>query len=449
MATEGLSFDELAEATREPVPRIRHWDKLGLLPRDGAAFRSDALGRARLVSFAVRRGITAEAIARACEGDDVIGRFLDLIAGTDPRQTHSVAEAASAAGLDEAVVRRLWVASGLGDQPEAFDEDLENLRVFAFALEAGMPIDALLQLVRVLNDALTRVAEAETRLFHFYVHERLRAEGLTGTELDAATEQVSAPLEGLVEPAVLYFHRKAWQRAMREDMVLHLAEDVAGDDGAIGQMTVAVLFVDLANFTPMTEAMGDTAAAVVIERFSHLVREAASECDGRVLKQIGDEFMLVFPSGTQVVSCGRSIMAKAAVEQQFPDVRLGAHSGVALYREGDYLGTTVNVAARVTSQATRGQFLVTDTVRRELDADEAVDSIGWRALKGVSDEIELFEVGSSRAPRPVDPVCGMVIDPEACLVTLEWRSERVFFCSEACRDRFVADPGRYGQPASS
>lgn len=257
---------------------------------------------------------------------------------------------------------------------------------------------------------------------------------------------MSTPLQDLVEPAVLYFHRKAWQRATREDMVLHLAEDVVNDDGAVGRMTVAVLFVDLANFTPMTEAMGDTAAAVVIERFSDLVREAASECDGRVLKQIGDEFMLVFPSGVQAVSCGRSIMAKAAAEEQFPDVRLGAHSGVALYREGDYLGTTVNVAARVASQATRGQFLVTDPVRTELDGDGALESVGRRALKGVSEVVELFEVVAPRAARPVDPVCGMVIDPAACLVTLDWSGERVFFCSEACRDRFVADPDRYGQP---
>ena len=72
-----------------------------------------------------------------------------------------------------------------------------------------MPADALVQLERMYNDALTRVAEAETRLLQFYVHQRLGGEGLAGSELEAATEQMSAPLRGLVEPAVLYFHRKA------------------------------------------------------------------------------------------------------------------------------------------------------------------------------------------------------------------------------------------------
>lgn len=445
-----MSLRGLAEAVHEPLERAQHWEELGLLPHEGDLFEPDALDRARLISFAVRRGITAESIAQACDHHDVIGRFAKLIAGTEPRTARTLDDAARSVGLDELFVRRLWVASGLGDQPEAFDEDVEMLRTVALALEGGMPGDALLQLTRVLNDALTRVAESETRLFHFYVHERLRAEGLTGVELDAATDQVSAPLQTLVEPAVLYFHRKAWSRATREDMMLHLVEDVGGDDEAVGRMTVAVLFVDLASFTLMTEAMGDTAAAVVVERFSDLVREAAGECDGRILKQIGDEFMLVFASGTQTVRCGRSIMAKASAEQQFPDVRLGAHSGVALYREGDYVGATVNVAARVASQATPGQFLVTDAIRRELGTDDAaVTPVGSRSLKGVSDEVDLFEVSLPRPAHPVDPVCGMVIGPEACLVTLDWRGERVVFCSATCRDRFASEPARFRRAGGS
>lgn len=183
--------------------------------------------------------------------------------------------------------------------------------------------------------------------------------------------------------------------------------------------------------------MGDTAAATVIGRFSDLVREAASECDGRVLKQIGDEFMLVFSSGMQAVSCGRSIMAKAAAEDQFPDVRLGAHSGDALYREGDYLGTTVNVAARVASEATRGQFLITGAVRCDLEEGDAVTSVGARTLKGVSETVELFEVRSAHASRPVDPVCGMVIDLKRV-----WSrsSETKAACSSAPRRAAIDSP---------
>jgi len=183
----------------------------------------------------------------------------------------------------------------------------------------------------------------------------------------------------------------------------------------------------------------------VVERFSHLVREAAGASDGRVLKQIGDEFMLVFPSSTQATACGSSIMAKVAGEDQFPDVRLGAHAGHALYRDGDYLGGTVNVAARVASQAVRGQFLVTDLIRQEIAAESGITfkAAGRRSLKGVGDEVELFEVVWSRPDRPVDPVCGMAIDPESGALTLEWRGAALRFCSPACHDRFVENPALY------
>ncbi len=439
MSDEPVSIEALAEAVREPVEQIRHWQGLGLLGGEGSSLTSDAIERARLVSFAVRRGIAAEAIAE--QSEDVIGRFIELT-GRQRGEVYTVEEAAKVVGLDPDTVRRLRLASGRGDQSDADEDDMEMLRGLAFALRAGMPLEALLQLARVFNDALTRVAEAETRLFHFYVHERLRADGLTGAELDAATDSVSASLQGLAEPALLYFHRKAWQQALLEDLVLHLAEDVAAT-GDVGRLAVAVLFVDLAGFTPMTESMGDAAAAAVVERFSDLVREAAGECDGRVLKQIGDEFMLVFPSASQVVACGRSIMAKTAIEEQFPDLRLGAHAGTALYREGDYLGATVNVAARVASEATRGQFLVTGAVRDLLGSGASTESVGLRALKGVSAELELFEVQAQRAVRPIDPVCGMLIDPRSSAVTLDWHGTRRFFCSDGCCERFLADPTRY------
>lgn len=77
----------------------------------------------------------------------------------------------------------------------------------------GMPRDALMQLIRVFADATDRLADAIVRTFHNYVHERFRTQGLTGPELLAASEGVGKPLLDLVEPTVVYFHRRAYQRA--------------------------------------------------------------------------------------------------------------------------------------------------------------------------------------------------------------------------------------------
>lgn len=443
--------DELADRTGVTPDRIDEWARLGLLPRDDdGRFTADALERARLLRYATDRGIRAADIAGLTDrAGDVLARYVDLLGG--PRgPSYTLEEGARLAGLDEAVARRLQIAGGAAADSELFDDDVESLRRAVVALRSGFPADALIQVARVWGDALSRVADAESRLFHFYVHERLRAEGLSDKELATARDAIAEDLLGLIEPQILYFHRKGWERAMREDLLTHLAEDVSSPHVPVGQISVAVLFIDLVGFTPLTEAMGDTAAADVLDRFSELVRETASRCDGRVIKQIGDEFMLVFPHAPTGLTCGLDIARRAAAEDWFPALRIGAHAGTALYREADYLGATVITAARVVEEAERGQFVATEGMRRAAathpDDDVSWTPLGRHRLKGLQDAVELYAVGRTGAgggARVVDPVCEMVVDPRARDLRFSWQGREYHFCSQRCRDLFVESPRRY------
>jgi YHS domain-containing protein len=107
----------------------------------------------------------------------------------------------------------------------------------------------------------------------------------------------------------------------------------------------------------------------------------------------------------------------------------------------------VNIAARVAAAATRHQFLATDAVRRDLgDLDVAVTALGARHLKGLSEQIELFELSRHRSSetRAVDPVCQMELDEESAKARLDWQGQPQLFCSEACLRRFLDDPTHYG-----
>src|SRR5204863_3013192 len=262
-------------------------------------------------------------------------------------------ELARRADLDPEILEKILSAAGLRDRQYGYEEDLETAQLIATALKFGFPLEPLLQIARVMSDSLGRVSEAMVRLFHVHVHEQFRAQGLSGPELMAATQNLADPLSELVDPFVMYLHRKAWERANREDMILHLLEDAAPPSAEPGEIVRTILFVDLSSFTPLTEAMGDAAAARIVERFSDMVRDAAADFDGQVLKQIGDEFMLVFPDPQRAVSFGLGIQRAAAAEPRFPALRIGAQCGSILYREGDYLGANVNLAARITSAAQR------------------------------------------------------------------------------------------------
>lgn len=445
--------ERLAQLTGEPVDELQRWVDAGIL-RAADANRCDAnaVALVRLVQLLGRRGFDFETIARAAKNQpELFARYRDqIVVGVGDVQT--VDDAARAEGLDRRLVRRLWEASGYADHGELVSaDDVRALRAIAVAIEAGIPEDALVQLMRVYADAFARVAEAETRLFHFHVHERLRAEGHAGAELVAGTDDALEQLQPLVEPALLYFHGKALARSVSEDIALHLAEDAGlippGDP--TGQLPMAVAFVDLARFTSMTEMMGDLVAADVLDRFSELTRRAVIRAGGRVVKQIGDEFMLVFPDIPTAITAALELQDAAAREPSFLATRIGMHHGTVVCREGDYVGATVNLAARLTGEASAHQLLASDAIAAGAQSLADVEFVpaGARALKGIEGDVTVYEVRRRLAAgvtTVVDPVCGMSVDSSVEPPSTTHDGRRVLFCSATCRDKFEADPERYG-----
>ncbi len=448
-----LTVQELSQRTGEPVERLRQWVSLGLIGhKDDSEFEARDVQRAQLIQLLLRRGVTVAAIVEAHEQRDFLEGFTEQVFPAELGQTCSRAAASELVGLDAGVLQRCWEVAGLREQGDLVrEEDLQALKAVKAVLDAGLPEAAVLQLVRVYHDALGRVAEAEVRLWHFYVHERLKAQGLSGRELLETTRAAGNRATPLVEPLILYFHRNGFRRARKEDVVLHVKDDTGlpGQANVPGRLQAAILFVDLCSFTALADAMGDRLAVGVLERFSQIVREAVSRNEGRVVKQIGDAFMLVFPQPQPAVMCALEIEKRTAAEPQFPAVRSGVHWGQVLYREGDYVGTSVNVAARLVAEAQRHQVLVTAAVRKEAAGvpDVMFMPVSTRRLKGLADELELFEVvrgvEAEMGQRLVDPVCGMELNPREVAARLSLEGQERVFCSQECLQRFVAAPERY------
>jgi len=448
-----LTLEQLAARTGEPVERLRDWQARGLIGRTQAdGFLPEDAERAYLVQLCLRRGIAIDSIARADRELDLFDRYMDMLfpQGIGPARI-SLPEAAETLGVDLGLLERVLAASGwpgLGDLREV---DIEGLRIFKTLMDAGFPEDALVQGTRVLADSLGRVAEMESRIFHIYVHERLKAEGVSGRALMEATQSAGERITPLVEPMILHFHRLGWERAVLEDLVDHMAEEAGllPPSDVPGELTRAIAFVDLASFTPLAAEMGDAAAAQVLERFSEVVRAAVNRWEGRIVKQIGDAFMAVFPEPRLAVAAALEIVREAAREPQFPAVRAGIHWGTVLYREGDYVGSNVNIASRLATEADRHQILVTSDVRREARDIPGVEFVrlGKRKLKGLSGSYELFAaraVGEPEAGRVVDPVCGMEMGPAEVAARLSLEGAERDFCSEACLRKFVVAPEKYG-----
>ena len=441
------SLDTLAAASGEPIDRLRLYVDIGLLHRQADGdLDPDSLHRVRLIQFARARGVGDDRLAAVAAGQgDVLGIFDEVDPGDDLGT--DLTATAQELGLDEEITAELADVLGWEDLVGT-ESDVGALRLVAEALALGMPRDALMQIVRVLADHTDRLADAEVRTFHDYVHERFRAQGLVGPQLLHATQSVGKPVLALAEPALLYFHRRAYQRANREDMLRHLAEDTSPRATTPGEEYASVLFVDLASFTPLTATMGDHTAAHVLGRFSATVRGNATRHNGRIVKQIGDAFMLIFDHAGEAIEFGLDMDRFVDSEPQFPALHIGAHHGRVLYREGDYLGGTVNLAARVASTGGAGQFLITEELRD--DAGEVAEaefvSLPPRRLKGIRDPMCLIDVrrrGPRRASRHTDPVCGLLLHPEDVAATTTWRGKTFGFCCELCKNAFTDNPAQF------
>ena len=153
-------------------------------------------------------------------------------------------------------------------------------------------------------------------------------------------------------------HQRLLQHFLEQDVVGHL--ELVADDAALGRVRVAIAFADLAGYTRLTEEVGEEEALEVVERFVELVGETLPD-DARVIKTIGDEVMVV---GTDASALADWAVGLVALSTERPLPRIGVHVGSALYRDGDYYGRAVNLAARVGARATGGEVLVTREVTR-------------------------------------------------------------------------------------
>src|SRR5437879_1664269 len=119
-----------------------------------------------------------------------------------------------------------------------------------------------------------------------------------------------------------------------------------------------VLFADVSGSTKLYETAGDAPAMVAIGRCIERMRKAAESTGGRVVKTIGDEVMVLFPSPD--AAAGAASEMHATIEQ-LPEVggtklgvRIGFHSGPVIQRDNDVFGDTGNLAARPVERAGQG-----------------------------------------------------------------------------------------------
>ena len=186
---------------------------------------------------------------------------------------------------------------------------------------------------------------------------------------------------------------------------LHLGQVLRTDAVTFEEMTTghlnegrphAVAFADLVGFTELGETAGVEELTSVAAHLSKLAG-AGVESPLPVVKVIGDAVMLVSPEPEAMVATALELVERAAEHDTLPKLRAGVAYGPAVNRWGDWFGSTVNLASRLTSRARPGSVLTTQEVRDAAEAGYAWSSAGPKRLKGISEPVKTYRVRREEA----------------------------------------------------
>jgi class 3 adenylate cyclase len=163
---------------------------------------------------------------------------------------------------------------------------------------------------------------------------------------------------------------------------------------ALPRHEVTIVFSDIESSTATLTRLGERDWVDLLLRHNRIVRHVVLTMGGSEVKTQGDGFMLAFTSAESALRCMlelRRQFGKAFASEPVPvRVRMGAHSGEAVKRLGDYHGETVVTAARIAAQAGGDELLVSDATRRLAGTSFAFGERRSATLKGLRGTYEMW-----------------------------------------------------------
>jgi len=349
--------------------------------------------RADLVNWLVQQGFSVDEIsqsfapmllpARRALGDD--GSYL------------AAREISSEAGLDLDVLTRFQRAAGLPqvDDPDArvfLQSDAATAAYIRRFLDLGIDPDDLLSVVRVLAEGLSHTAEemrsaALGAVLHPGVSELQIAQG------SQALLSAAAPLLGpMIQDMLLLQLRQGLQSEAVS------ASERAQGAPLPGARMIGAAFADLVGFTRLGEELPPEDLEQLANRLAGLARDVAV-APVKFIKTIGDAVMFVSPDTAALVDAVLTLMEVAEAEGTLPRLRVGVAYGSAVSRAGDWFGSPVNLASRVTSAARPGAVLVAESAHAMIDDPRFRWSYaGAKRLKNIAGDVKVYRARRAETP---------------------------------------------------
>lgn len=361
------------------------WEAEGLLDGvDGAA----RAARAGLLDDLAAHGIALDELRLAVAQDRLALLLVERVLLGEPRYTPNEVAEKSGVSLEDLLNMRRAAGIPVTDLEAVSlsDDDLENAHRTRQFLDAGLPLEALLGVTRVMGDSMMRSAEAIRSMFGRAYLEP----GDTERDVSERYTQMSEALLPVVVPVMEYLLRAHLREFTRND-VIGLAERSSGSISETSD--VAVGFADLVGFSRLGEQLGVEELGDVATRLTGLARERI-ELPVRLVKTIGDAVMLVSTEPAALVDVMLDLVEAVREAGDLPPLRAGIAWGPAVSRYGDWYGGTVNLAARVADRARPDSVLAAEGLKDALEGAEHYEwsFAGEKKLKNLAAEARLYRV---------------------------------------------------------
>ncbi|WP_183095084.1 adenylate/guanylate cyclase domain-containing protein [Nocardioides stalactiti] len=290
----------------------------------------------------------ADAPSEASAGSGALDQLEQRLLGESPTLTQ--VEVSEQAGIELEASRALWHLLGFAhtdpDDRAFTQRDVDALRLTQDLMDLGiLSHDRQDGLVRTLGRSFARLAEWQVGLL---------ADIATETGVDS-TDALVGGLAETVLPKVEELQNYVWRRHLVSVTSRLLASTSAGARTS----NAAVCFVDIVGYTTRSRTLTDRELVAWLEAFETAALDIVIENGGRIIKNIGDELLIVADTPQAAAAIALELTRRGADEDDgFPSVRAGVAYGEVVTRLGDVFGPVVNIAARLTSVARPGTVLV-------------------------------------------------------------------------------------------
>jgi adenylate cyclase len=265
--------------------------------------------------------------------------------------------------------------------------------------------DADVRVARLAGDGARRTIEGWLDVWDATARPALESQGAPadrGRPIDPGDpeQNPSIPASALMRDLMAWLHERHLERTLNDRIISAVESRLVrgGRLPARPEIPTAIAFIDMTDYTSMTERLGDEVAAQAATKLASLADDCARAYGGRVVKVLGDGVLLRFEDPRTAVDAMVDLLGTMIVAG-LPPGHAGIAAGRVVTRDGDVFGRTVNLAARISAHAVSGELLVEEGVVDALGPELALtlEPVAAASLHGIDEPVSLWRVAYHRA----------------------------------------------------